>query len=326
MASKPSYVLGNSPFSSAASFPTPEELEKERLSIDWATWEPNVKLPQFYDPPQLKMNWWGCGLLNWTCFSSRSSCLSWPCVPCCCHCALKCCIKSTFGAEEFRITDPDDALIKMLTSRVSPHCPEFLKGVYWMRDNIAQEVLITLSDAEWTPEGDFGIKYARYNWTTNNTSFGGTWLAGKIHYHKLSVSPNKKWVQLGSMANWIYVVQPEDHFKLKDGTPVDFTAGDELMRIDWGDGIADGTGELQYQYRWQRIAYLDKDGKLVKTKFYDELKRRATMPDSSVSCCCGYLARVKEDKDVEKLFEPLGNCQAVVYAPPQSTMAEGPAI
>ena len=60
---------------------------------------------------------------------------------------MKCC----FGFTELSLLESgDEVFIEMLQRGVAPEqCPERLKGLYWMQDNLANEVLVTWQDAYW---------------------------------------------------------------------------------------------------------------------------------------------------------------------------------
>jgi len=72
-------------------------------------------------------------------------------------------------------------------------------------------------------------------------------------------------------------MQPGDQIHRPDGSPVEFEPGD-MMRMAFHDNTDPSSG-LAYQYLVRRVAYMDDSGNLVKTKAYEELKRRALMPE-----------------------------------------------
>lgn len=91
------------------------------------------------------------------------------------------------------------------------------------QDNTAAEGLLTLQDGAWeTPK--LMRKSAKYNWTVDACNLWGAiltanfWVRGGNHTFSRSLSG--KWLQIavvGSAANFIYVVQPGDVVKHKDG-------------------------------------------------------------------------------------------------------------
>merc|ERR1711879_485038 len=66
----------------------------------------------------------------------------------------------------------------------------------------------------------------------------------------------------------------------------------EMMRLTAIASDADNpnmnNGILRYQYRVRKVAYLDSEGKLVKTAAWDDFKKYVDMPLKYDPCCCGY--------------------------------------
>merc|ERR1711904_347337 len=87
--------------------------------------------------------------------------------------------------------------------------------------------------------------------------------------------PDRKFININPQ--WIYVMQPGDQIHRPDGSPVEFEPGD-MMRMAFHDN-SDPSSCLAYQYLVRRVAYMDESGNLVKTKAYEELKRRALMSE-----------------------------------------------
>ena len=138
-----------------------------------------------YDPPQLNpaqtfvscclgLPWpdsCNLGTVNW--FSHRS--------PLCALCPAAVCLgymKCCFGFTELSLLESgDEVFIEMLQRGVAPEqCPERLKGLYWMQDNLANEVLVTWQDAYWQPATAtapfLGTKDLGLNFTRDPTCFG----------------------------------------------------------------------------------------------------------------------------------------------------------
>ena len=101
----------------------------------------------------------------------------------------------------------------------------------------------------------------------------------------LETSPDGKWIHItfgeSKASHWIYVIQPGDVFKAPDGTILDVTPGEDMMRVSF-DSL-NTTGQIDFQYLVRRVAYLDENGKLVKTPNYDKLMKVA---NSSTQFCC----------------------------------------
>lgn len=303
-------------------YKTPTYVDEPYKSTDkdLDVWEKKLQVPKHYDPPQLT-NW---NLLKpFTCLNfhaltgvvgHRSPMCIEPVVPCCCGKLVECCwLRPVIGAEVAYISEPDELFKKMLAGG-SPHCPPELRGVFWMRDNLTTEVLLTFQDGNWVNE-NWSRKYARYNWTGDLGTCFGHCIMGKSHYHTLERAAGGKWWSVGPQS-WIYTVQPEDKFTTKDGQEVPFVAGEEHMRIDFSSSEASTEDQIYFQYRMQRVAYLDENGQVVKTPFYEELKRRALMTDRH-TYCCNYLMNVKTDEDLKEHFSVISNRQAIVYPPKQ---------
>jgi len=188
--------------------------------------------------------------------------------------------------ERGRISQPDEWFTRMLKYPDDRACPAQLRGLWWMRDNVAPpETLITFHDAEWASPR-LGLKQQRYNWTHDPTCFGCIFslVTGEAWWHReqpgsatlrLEISPSGKWVHM-DMDQMIYVLQPGDEFTKADGSKM--LPGD-MMRLSFADGWQmDTSRPPRYQYHVQRVAYLDEKGALVKTAAYDELRANVLAP------------------------------------------------
>lgn len=300
--------------------------------VDWAAWEATAKPPLTYDPPQLKPGFMPCDCVDW--FSHRSALcgmkvrLSSP-LPCCCVMVLEALCLS--GLEHNLISDPDDWFVRMLQHPDDSACPPHIRGIWWMRDNLAApETLITFHDAEWASPR-LGLKRQPYNWTHDSTCWGFIFSVGGeacLHQNqpgkatlRLEISPSGKWMHM-DMDQMIYVVQEGDSYARPDGSRL--AAGD-LMRLSWREGWQMNTSEpLFYQYHVQRVAYLDSDRKLVKTAAYDELRANVLAPSTSPCwrmCWSGAQAStaLRELSDVQTWRPvPNGKASAVVAEAPAS--------
>jgi len=148
-----------------------------------------------------------------------------------------------------------------------------------MQDNVAAEGVIALADGEWYTK-DFMVKSSKYNWTVDANNVWGNiltvnfWVRGGVH--QFEVSPNGKWIHIAVVSgrgNFIYVLQPGDVLKRPDGTDVDFTPGEDMLRVSYSEFTPGAP--VTYQYLVRRIAYLDQGGKLVKTRRFEELQEIA---------------------------------------------------
>jgi hypothetical protein len=168
--------------------------------VNWDTWLPKVPPELVYDPPRLRPSYWG-GSCFTRCnyFAPRAICCS-PCRDCCACCCCR---------ESLSLTDPDEAFKKLLAID-HPMCPQSLKGIYWMQDNIAAETLVTFQDGDWSSPTS-GMKVGATNWTGHYTLSGFQ----KLNFTfpmPMQMSPDGKWMALktGVIRLFTYIVQPGD--------------------------------------------------------------------------------------------------------------------
>mmetsp|Transcript_11401 Transcript_11401/g.12774 ORF Transcript_11401/g.12774 Transcript_11401/m.12774 type:complete len:295 (-) Transcript_11401:191-1075(-) len=269
---------------------------------EWQQWDQFAEPPQIYDPPQKRDS--GTTAAVYKCL--RSSCCG------CARCVRLLTCGPCCGFRSVRILDPSLWFVKMLQNQ-NPTCPELLKGIWWLQDNVAAEGLLTFQDGQWfTPQ--VMVKSAKYNWTVDAYNWWGLilsanfWIRGGIH--QFEVSPNSNWINIKvqtSGSDWIYVIQPGDVFRRPDGTVLQVIPGEDLMRISYE--TMDTNSPITYQYLVRRVAFLDAGGNLVKTQRYAELAAAARQPQG---WCC-------------ELCEPslpyhIEDTQSVTYAPQQSVM------
>jgi len=213
--------------------------------------------------------------------------------------------------------------MKMLTTGTSPNCPEEWKGIYWLCDNIApHEHILTFQDGDWKSD-KFCQKIYANNLTTGTTGFGtGALIGAKLMnvMLKLQISPNGKWINMGVDKigdGMIYRVGPEDKFLLPDGGELQYEDG-LLMRISGIDSnkpVVDNS-MVSYQYLVRKIAYLDHDGKLVKTPAYEELRKLAAMPLKYEPSCCQLFYCITPDQQALRNFPMMPTETMILYAPP----------
>jgi len=282
-------------------------------TMDWKKFE-EAALPytKIYDPPQLK----GAGqyAASFTdCCTHRSKVCSLSCAPWF--------QKRVHNLEYGLLSEPDAWFSRMLENE-NPNMPQFMKGMYWMEDNLAPEVVLTFQSMDWRPGGMQGYIMPRYNWTNDTSCWGTCCLVMNCTgtpnvAWPFTFSPDRKFININPQ--WIYVMQPGDQIHRPDGTPVEFEPGD-MMRMAFHDN-ADPSSGLAYQYLVRRVAYMDDNGKLIKTKAYEELKRRALMPEPErkrgrCSCTCwGYTCPKPSEDDIPGMFTPLADKQMFQVAP-----------
>jgi len=202
----------------------------------------------------------------------------------------------------------------MLNTGTNANCPEMLRGIWWLKDNVAAEGLITFHDADWDSE-KLGLKTAKYNWTVDAYNVWGAilsanfWLRGGNHLFEFS--PSGKWIHISVKdpgSDWIYVIQPGDVFKRPDGSVLDVSPGSDMMRVSFE--TLDTNSTIRYQYLVRRVAYLGSDGNLVTTPVYEQLVEAANRSPHSV---CGQFGCF----DVgEYGLHDIENTQAFTYAAP----------
>lgn len=239
---------------------------------EWKQWSENHSNPERYQPMQLTPGYYSRYCCNFDC-GHRMPCL----LSNCCISSLSCCIgKQLIDLEN---EEQSDIHLKNMLLNKSDKCPEYLEGVWWMRDNTAHERFVTLQDADWQTK-KYAIKKMSENWTNNPTPIG-FFIACCVNSLGLNmdieVSPNDDWIAIKYVGrrNWMYrigqdmtisdeatdIVNPED-------TPL---AGD-LLRINYPNHLV--RENPTYQYVLKKVAYLDENGVLVKTDNWNEYQKR----------------------------------------------------
>ncbi|KAG8457536.1 hypothetical protein KFE25_004172 [Diacronema lutheri] len=287
-------------------------------STDKTYWPTDADVPRVYDPPQRKASFANQVMLCYVTGHRNPLCVRFPC------CVAQV-LRSGFcnpGVEYFSLTDPDTALERMLSNTAHPNCPAEQKAVFWMEDNIAGEVLITVQDAEWSADGTVGTKTNRLNWTRDPTCFAS--LLGSPLYFRavgpaevtLRYSPDRKWIMIhGAKTFWMRVLQADDTLTTPDGAPLSGVEPGDFMRITWKDPTDPSSG-LAYQYLWKKIAWLDGAGRLVKSKRYDGVLQQAqmAMPAGSTPWCGFFNCCLTKQQRMNQ-YLPLSNLQYVVVPP-----------
>lgn len=237
---------------------------------EWKIWSDNSdKVTKEYAPPQLQPDCLPSGCLTCDCVVHKSC---W--APLCfCH-----------NSKTIDVTEvSDDFLTKMLETE-SEKCPEHLRGVWWMADNIVHERFLTFADADWQNE-NYAIKSMKTNWSHNSTCQGSvlSCLLGCLPLNmEMEVSDDKKWVVIkyAGEIGWMGLVEEEikygndwwkEEFRNKVGVEKD-----DLYRVTYEDYL-NPKSRLKYQYAMKRVAYKSKNGDLLKTASWDEYLRRCRL-------------------------------------------------
>jgi len=196
-----------------------------------------------------------------------------------------------------------------------PNCPEHLKGVWWMEDNVAAEGLLTFQDGDWHSERIM-VKKNWYNWTYGADTIGGLFLTANAMcgggMHQFQLNPSGDWINVHirwGQNHFIYILKEGDVLKRPDGTEVEFTPGEDMMRISYD--AFDSNSPVFYQYMVRRVAYLDNEKKLVKNKKNYERLMDVVAKSASTSCnpttCC---------KQADSAFQHILDDQVVAIATP----------
>ena len=289
--------------------------------LDWNEFEAAaIPLAQLYNPPQLVSSCTGFGARLSMCWNSlfthRAPICAKPVIPCCCAKAGQSLIADLAAVK---LSDPDDWFVKMLSVE-HPNTPEFLKGLFWMEDNYAPEVLLTFQDMDWV-SGKQGYFMPKYSWTNDPSCIGTACLCINFRGSPASawpfnISPNDRWINIDPQ--WIYRPTEGEKITRPDSSIVEMAEAD-MIRISFNNPSDPASG-VNYQYLVRRVAYMQ-NGKLMKTKAYDELLRRATMPDTIGGCCGGYYncSPVGENY-IFDAYEPLSDDQVLLFPPPLEVM------
>jgi len=284
--------------------------------VDWEAFHELVRDKDFlvYDPPQKKRSFFTCSNINL--FTPRSP--YGVGFPCCLAESIRSCIRLRYDVQDAYISKPDEWFLKMMEPPAEGNfCPEILRGVLWMQDNIANETLLSLESAHWAPWDSkwagVGVKHILHNWT-RGSSLWGTVLT-RVHesmWPCFQLSPDWQWVAL-DVDNWIYILQAEDKLVDVKGNPVPFVPGDDFLRVTWND--RDPKKGLYYQYLVRRVARKDENGKLQKVQpAFDELLDRATRPTVQGVCCNLFLCNIS-DEDYGSAYDSIDDHQLLVPGP-----------
>lgn len=132
---------------------------------------------------------------------------------------LRSLLQSLLGFDEVSVLDNDEYLKSLLVGGdTAEACPERLRGLYWMQDNVASEVLITFQDIEWESpvhEGFAagGIKILKHNWSRDPT-LTGTALSLSSNFFTREmpfyISPKFKWIWLNGGESIVCVLREPD--------------------------------------------------------------------------------------------------------------------
>mmetsp|Transcript_137334 Transcript_137334/g.194327 ORF Transcript_137334/g.194327 Transcript_137334/m.194327 type:complete len:330 (+) Transcript_137334:60-1049(+) len=269
-----------------------------------------------YDPPQKKPKFVK-KLRDVNLFTPRSPWFTG--FPCCGAELWRCYLRHSQGYEmqDVYISDPDDWFLQILEPPKSGnHCPDFLKGVWWMQDNVANETIVSLESAHWGhpygPNPEVGMKHALKNWTTGTGMLGTVIMNVKRNaWPCLRLSPDRKWITF-SKHDFIYLLDANDKLKDVKGNEIPFRVGDDFLRVSWRNG--DPKQGIDYQYLFRKVAFKDAEGKLQKTPTYQQLLERAKRPTVQGACCNFYLCNIS-DEEYGSIYDSLDDHQILIPGP-----------
>lgn len=209
-----------------------------------------------------------------------------------------------------KISEPENLFGKMLAAPAHPRCPEELRGVFWQRDSSSVETMLTFQEADWESDR-LASKRQIYNWTFVTNWYSYLFNVGRATaYMPINMSPSGKWLFFGG-GQYAYRIQPGDVFFTEDGERIDYIRPGDWMRINWVDE-ADPAKGVSWQYLVQRVAFLNDEGEIVTTEYYDTLHELAQMKSPS---WCNLCACTCNSEDIEKL-KVLHNDTQVYFLPP----------
>merc|ERR1719253_1039214 len=111
----------------------------------------------------------------------------------------------------------------------------------------------------------------------------------------------------------MYRPDPGEKFYKPDGSELEWAPGD-WMRLTFADPWDSASG-LVYQYMARRTAYLDDNGKLVKTKAYERFVEQAKMALPYSNVCCNYGNCNLTPQQFLDNFAAQSPKQQIIYAP-----------
>lgn len=186
-----------------------------------------------------------------------------------------------------RVVDAtDDLILREMLRGDDAACPEAYRGVWWMRDNVVPETLITFHDGTWSSDGTVFTKTLRYNWSKDPTLAGACYQLYTVATNVADTTTQKTdhsgtlGAQSGTKNLWVYPLVEGDTLVDVSGKAVDFVPGD-LLRMQFEASDLEHKRPPIYQYRLQRVAYLE-NGELKHTEAHKEFVRAARSVHSHV--------------------------------------------
>lgn len=247
-----------------------EQIDAEKIAKDFK-WNARER-PATYNPVQLSDT-----------KSIPASCLDWWNTRSPLICCLFPCAGCLAGTSNFDATDP--SVWENQLKDTNPKVPESMRGVWWLKDNVAHENLVTIfSDATlvgtFNEEGTDGYgtwaRSLKSNWSRDRTCFGYVLgISGNLGGREVTGLMNLKDGMLtlnsglGPGAQIIYKINDNEWWKVHYlGNP-----GEE------------GDQEINYVYKWVKV--LDKD--CNKTEHWNDYEEYTNAPLPHTNCGTSWL-------------------------------------
>lgn len=294
----------------------------------WNQWLSHAETP-FYQPPQLspgflKKYFKLCNISTHR--TPLCQCLE-PCLISCisgtkrldiqdmlCHCG------NGQAVSRVNMLQEHDTFFQEMLAKEHPMTPNHLKGVWWLKDNIAHERFVTFSDGNWL-NPRLGFKTLKTNWSRNQTIHGAgiLWFNSSSQMYRLpiEISPNGKWILINS-GNWIRVLQegetmryPEDWWQPEKRGKIAGQAGD-LCRINFSEA-SNTQSPMTYQYIIKRLAYKEDNHIITTQAFQDYLQSCRNQPPIKPKCG-GYTLLGLNDTQIIQQYDYENPQQYIIYA------------
>ena len=294
----------------------------------WNQWASQAETPS-YQPPQLSPGFLN-NYLKLCNISTHRTPLCKCLVPCLISCIstkkrlsipeMLCHYGDGQGVSQVNMLEDYDAFFREMLALENPLTPHHLKGVWWLKDNIAHERFVTFSDGNWL-NPRLGFKTLKTNWSRNYSIQGAGLLwynsSSKMYRQHIEISPNGKWILING-GNWIRVLQegetmryPDDWWQVEKRGQIVGQAGD-LCRINFSEA-SNTQSPITYQYIIKRLAY--KEGNtLTKTPAFQEYLQSCRNQPPIKPKCCGHTLLGLEEKDIIQLYDYENPQQYIIYA------------
>ena len=242
---------------------------------DWINWSDREK-PSSYEPVQLDAEKFPlpCSWVDW--WSPRS----W----CCCTCfPLAHCLHGRGNPCLVQTVDALDPELYRKTLQLPTKCPNELRGVWWLQDNIAHETLVIFNDSFWedVDEPGSGTMFFQHDlpqtWLRDLSMFGLILGIGNAWQSPCQNTWAQEWQSYVPM----YFNFNEGKGVFKPTSWLFRVTEDEWQKPDYAaaPGLPGGD-DLVYMYRWRRV--MRGDG--TTTSAWEEMKQVMESPLPHRNC------------------------------------------